>query len=253
MATDLASLNPSRRRLLLAGAAVAATLVSSQVAIGSAQFATSILTTPRPSADEALFALLAEWAVLSKRQDAAFREVDAASDRCDALAPTVPKVADGDARLGLTGLNVGEPFDEVGVGGLKRIIELNGLPWDSGDGSFAKAYRTRLMGIVEEWQAYLAADDTARKASGLEAAECEAERVGVAIMRLFNRIARTPAQTAAGALGKIAVVSDYYNDAVTGDESTADDVLHSAVCDVNRLGLGRLTAEAQLVGAAAEA
>jgi len=248
----------SRRGFLVKGAAIAASFASaagtaSVLGVGAASAAaTQPLALSASGADEALFALLAEWTDLSKQNEAAFWEVQAASDRCDALAPSVPKVAARDRQLGLSQLDAGDLFDNRAIGYLQRIIEIGHTPGDN-DPPFAKAYQARIRQIVAEWQAYLAADDAAREASGLNAAEREADRVSVIVRRLFNRIAKTPAQTAAGALAKIAAVADYFNDAVIGEESMADDVLHSAVCDVERLGLGRLPAEVLRVSADARA
>lgn len=184
--------------------------------------------------DEALFALLEEMATADKRSDAACDEKFAAEVLYRASRPRRPANLCEDRTL-FSALMRDERYDEEAIAEIQRLIEIAGPPRDD-DPPFARRFKERAREIVAEWRLYLDADDAAREAAGLHAAEERNDIARASLRRLYRRVVDMPAASVAGAMAKIAAVANLFNEEEPdGDLAVADDVLFSAVRDIARL------------------
>lgn len=186
------------------------------------------------AADETLLGLLTQWPDVRKRNDAAYGEREAATELYFALRPKAPALSSDDRSLFSFAARA-EHWDEETIGLVRRLIEVAG-PLRDDDLPYAARLKARARDVVANWDLYLGADEAARQASGLAAAERKADAALIAVRGLLKRITATPAASLAGALAKIEAVADHFEYAAAdGDENTTDDVLFSAARDIGRL------------------
>jgi hypothetical protein len=253
---------PNRRAVL---GALAAGAAASVVAVSTAAVAAGVAPDSR---DAELFALIGATREAKARRLAATEEMHEAERRIPHVpTPDALIATDDDARL-WSSVKIGEPVpdkiirryrasraDNPGQADARRRLAL-GLEGrsvvDVADRMIVGYIR---LETAREARAdeLLAADDERRQArhqakvdSGALEIEKRQERLLGEELDLQKEIPATPAQTAPGALEKIALVAEYYGDPTFGsdleffDWETGFRILLSAALDLKRLGGGAM-------------
>jgi hypothetical protein len=192
--------------------------------------ASRAIAASEPYEDAALFALLTEARAIDVLQKeiiyAEYAGYDIWPDRPSALNPRPgdnfmlrPRRAE---------------FDEPDIRELRGLVgDVEKLGPDTKiNQALVRELKTRGREIVDAWDSYQADHDRANEAGGMPELERRRKEINEQRIRLWSRIAQTPARTVEGMLAKIAFASENYFDEREGlVEGTAEDLLLSAAMD----------------------
>jgi hypothetical protein len=211
-------------KILAAGAAGATAVLPAA--------ASSAIAASEPYEDAALFALLTEARAIDVLQNEIHDAEYAAYDRI--IWPDRPFALNPRPDDNFLLRPRRAEFDEPDIRELRRMVEdVEKLGPDTKiNQALVRELKTRGREIVDAWDSYQADSDRANEAVGFPELNRRGKEINERRVRLWSRIAQTPARTVEGIHAKIAFVSKFYfgerEDLVEG---TAEDLLLSAAMD----------------------
>jgi hypothetical protein len=193
--------------------------------------ASRAIAASEPYEDAALFALLTEARAIEVLQNELDNAESAAWDRM--IWPDPPSALnprpDDHSLVRPRRAEYYEP-DIRELRGLVESVEKLGLDTKINQ-AFVRELKTRGREIVDAWDSYAADRDRAREAIGLPEINRRWKELKERRIRLWSRIAETPARTVEGMRAKIAFASSFNFERGDLVESTVQDLLASAAMD----------------------
>jgi len=194
--------------------------------------ATRAIAASEPYEDTALFALLTEARAIEVLQKEIYDAEEAAWDRM--IRPDWPSALNPRPDDNFLIWPRRAEFDEPDISELRGLVEdVEKLGPDTKiNQALVRELKTRGREIVDAWDSYRADSDRAKEAAGLPELNRRWKELKERRVRLWSRIAETPARTVDGMHAKIAFASSF-NLLERGDlvEGTMEDLLLSAAMD----------------------